>query len=66
MDGVGAIATAVPPVAELYQLKLAPLEPVASNWTGVAPWQYVIVLPLIPVFPEIFGIAGFKPTLNCW
>ena len=39
VDGVGAIDEDTPPVGLSYQLKLAPLDPVADNWTAVAPKQ---------------------------
>ncbi len=76
VDGVGAVAEPVPPVAVVYQRRLVP---VAVSAEAVAPWQYemglvtagaggvtgcgLIVTDVIPdVQPELFfALTGYVP-----
>ena len=57
VDGVGAVALPVPPVAVVYHNNAVP---VAVNGTAAAPWQYVTGV----VTPGAAGIAFTVTTID--
>ena len=54
VDGVGAVALPVPPLATVYHSRLVP---VADKAVAVAPWQYVTGVVTVGATGEAFTVT---------